>query len=148
MKLLLLLLSLSAACYAQSSQPPATADELQFFRFMLMNVGSIDHHPNAVAAYEASLVKQFGLNPQESGFIHGQGQRLNALLKRLRREWQAIVSGKKHLSGADADALTALINQREELIATLTNEILNGVRAQTAGRLRAPGQVIAAKHRK
>jgi hypothetical protein len=48
------LLLFCCGCYAQASQAPATADELQFFRFMLMNVGSIDHSPNAVAAYEAS----------------------------------------------------------------------------------------------
>ncbi|HLH18972.1 MAG TPA: hypothetical protein VKX45_17260 [Bryobacteraceae bacterium] len=133
MKSFVLLLLLACACHAQSSQPPVTADELQFFRFMLMNIGSIDHHPDAVAAYEASLVKQFGLNSQESGFLHGQGQRLNALLKQLRRQSQAIVSGKKNLSAADADALTALINQREQLITTLANEILNAVRPETAG---------------
>src|SRR6516162_4566529 len=105
MKSLVLLLLLSCASSAQSSQPPATADEFQFFRFMLMNVGSIDHHPSAVAAYEESLVKQFGLNHQESGFIHGQAQRLSALLKQLRRQSQAIVSGKKNLSETDAAAL-------------------------------------------
>jgi hypothetical protein len=137
------LLLLSCACYAQTSQAPATANEMQFLRFMLMNVGSIDHHPQAVAAYESSLIKQFNLNAQESAFIHAEGQRLNALLKQLRSQSQAVLSGKKNLSASDSAALTALINQREQLITTLANEILNAVQPQTAARLRTPGRLLS-----
>jgi hypothetical protein len=130
-------------CYAQGPQPAATADELRYFRFMLMNVGSIDHSPKAIDAYEASLVKQFGLNTQESAAIHAAGQRLNALLTQLRPSSKAVVNGKKNLSAADATALSALSDQREQLIATLANEILNAVRPETAARLRTPGHMVA-----
>jgi hypothetical protein len=95
---------------------------MRFLRFMLMNVGSIDHHPQAVAAYESWLIKQFNLNAQEPAFIHAEGQRLNALLKQLRSQSQAVLSGKKNLSASDSAALTALINQREQLITTLDTE--------------------------
>ncbi len=131
-------------CYAQSAQPLATTDELPFFRFMLMNLASLDHHPKAIDAYEASLVKQFGLNAQESAIIHARAQTLNALLTQLRQSSQAVVNGKKNLSSADTTTLSSLSDQRDQLIATLANEILNAVRPETAARLRAPGQVVAA----
>ena len=139
-----LLLQLACACYAQSSQPSATADEMQFLSFMLMNVGSIDHDAKAVAAYQDLLIKQFNLNTQESAFINSQGQALNTLLKQLRAQSQAILSGKTSLSAADAAALTALANQRQQFITTLANEILNAVRPETANRLRTPGHIMAA----
>jgi len=138
------LLLLFSACYAQTSQPAATADEMQFLSFMLMNVGSIDHDPKAVAAYEDLLIKQFNLTTQESAFIHAQGQLLNTALKQLRSQSQAIVSGKKNLSASDASALTALIEQRQQYIVTLANQILNAVRPETAAHLRAPGHILAA----
>jgi hypothetical protein len=111
---------------------------------MLMNLASLDHHPKAIEAYEASLVKQFGLNPQESATIHARAQRLNALLAQLRQSSQATVNGKKNLSSADTTALSALADQRDQLINILANEILNAVRPETAARLRAPGHIVAA----
>ena len=136
-------LLVSCGCYAQGSQPAATADELQFSRFMLMNVGSIDHSPKAIEMYETSLVKQFGLNTQESAVIHAAGQRLNALLQQLRQQSQAVVRGKSALATQDAVALAALSDQRDQLIATLSNQVLNAVRPEVAARLRTPGHVIA-----
>ena len=72
-------------------------DELEHFRFILMKLTSIDHDPKAIAAYEDSLVKHFGLNNQESGFIHGQGCRLNAQLQQLRRDAQSILCSNRAL---------------------------------------------------
>jgi flagellar hook-associated protein FlgK len=89
-------------------------------------------------------VKQFGLNAQESAIIHARAQTLNALLTQLRQSSQAIVNGKKNLAASDATALSALADQRDQLINTLANEILNAVRPETAARLRAPGHVVAA----
>ena len=137
------LLLVSSACYAQTSQPPATPDEMQFLRFMLMNLGSIDHDQKAVAAYEDLLIKEFGLTTQESAYIHAQGQLLNAQLKQLRTQSQAVTSGKQNLSASDAAALTGLTNQREQTISTLANQILSTVRPETATRLRNPGHILA-----
>jgi hypothetical protein len=131
-------------CYGQASQAPATTGELNFFEFMLMNVGSIDHSPAAVAAYETSLVKQFNLSAQESAVIHSAGQTLNVLLTQLRQQTAAITGGKQTLSSANATALAALTAQREELIATLANQILNSVSTATAARLRTSGHIVAA----
>jgi hypothetical protein len=130
-------------CFAQATQSPATAEELQFFRFMLMNVASVDHDQGAIEAYESSLVRNFGLNTQESAIIHGAAQRLKALLQQVRRESQRILQGKKAFSEDDAAALKGLIDRREELVATLSNEILNAIRPETAARLRAPGHIVA-----
>jgi len=134
---------LCCGCYGQNSQAPATASELKFFRYMLMSVASIDHAPQAVAAYEASLTKNFGLTAQESAVIHAAGQQLNTLLKQIRAEEQAITHGKPLLSAADANALANLTSQRDQMIATLSNEILNSVNPATAARLRAPGKMVS-----
>jgi hypothetical protein len=134
---------LAGACFAQS-QAPVTKDELQYFRFMLMNLASLDHSPTAVAAFEAALVPQHGLNAQEAAQIHAAGQTLAALLQQIRSSANAITAGKKTLSDSDTAALQALINQRDQLLETLANQILNSVRPETAGRLRKPGQIMAA----
>ncbi len=132
-----------SGCFGQVTQKPATPDELQYFRFMLMNLASVDHDPAAIKMFEDSLVKQFGLNTQESAVIHAKAQSLNALLKQHRQSAQATLRGKKTLAPSDAAALSALDQQREQVIANLSNEILNAVRPETAGRLRAPGQIAA-----
>ena len=111
---------------------------------MLMNVGSIDHSPAAVAAYETSLVKQFNLSAQESAVIHSAGQTLNVLLTQLRQQTAAITGGKQTVLSANAKALATLTAQREELIATLANQILNSVSTATAARLRTSGHIVAA----
>ena len=60
-------------CHAQVAQPTLTSNELQFFRFLLMTVGSIDYDPNAVASYEQQLPRVFGLNERETAVIHSAG---------------------------------------------------------------------------
>ncbi|MGA3187628.1 MAG: hypothetical protein ABSF22_11030 [Bryobacteraceae bacterium] len=132
----------SSVCLGQTAQPPATAAQLKYFRFMLLNVGSIDHSPDAIAAYESSLVVQFGLSAQESAAIHSAGQSLNALLTQLRQSTQALVAGKTSLTSADAATLASINTQREQTIASLANQILNSVSATTAARLRAPGNIM------
>jgi hypothetical protein len=128
---------------AQVSQAPVTTDELQYLRFMLMNLASLDHDAKATEMFEDSLVKQFGLTHQESALIHAAGQRLTVLLKQLRLSSQSIARGKSKYSAADAASLSALSDQREQLIETLTNEILNSVRPETASKLRTPGRVLS-----
>ena len=136
-------LLLSGVCFAQTSQPPATPDEVRYLRFMLLNVASLDHSPDAIKAYEDSLVKLHGLNAQESAAIHSAGRSLNGLLAQLRQSTRAIVANKTLLSDADKAALDNLDAQREQAIVNLANQVLNSVRAQTATRLRAPGHILA-----
>ena len=136
-------LLLSSVCLAQTSQPPATPDEVQYLRFMLLNVASLDHGPDAIKAYEDSLVKLHGLNAQESAAIHSAGQSLHGLLAQLRQSTRAIVANKTLLSGADKAALDNLDAQREKAIVDRANQILNSVRGETATRLRAPGHILA-----
>jgi hypothetical protein len=147
--LALAVLLISAVCSgqtaqtAQTAQPPATAAELKFLRFLLLNVGSLDHSPDAIASYENSLVKQFGLSAQESTAIHSAGQTLNTALAQLRQSTQALVAGKTVLSPTDIATLQSLNAQREQTIESLANQILNSVSAITAARLRTPGHILA-----
>ena len=133
------------ACYGQGSQSPVTADELEHLRFVLMSVGSIDHHAIAVNSYEDMLAKRFGLNSQESAVIHAAGQELNALLKQLHQSAFTIMPGRSGLSQADKATFAALAAQREDKLVQLANRILSQVRPETAARLRASGRVVAAK---
>lgn len=137
------LLTFCCGCYAQGSKAPVTSAELQYFRFVLMNVGSIDHSPDAIQSFEALVAKQIGLNSQESAVIHSAGQTLNALLKTLRSSSQSITAGKTTLTPTDGAALAALTAQREQMIVSLTNQILNSVRSSVANTLRAQGNILA-----
>ncbi len=128
----------------QTAQAPATAAELKFLRFLLLNVASIDHSPDAIASYENSLVLQFGLSTQESSAIHSAGQTLNTTLAQLRQSTQSLLAGKTSLSVTDIAALQSINAQREQTIVTLANQILNSVGSLTASRLRAPGHIMAA----
>jgi hypothetical protein len=142
--LFLAIMLVSSLCVAQTAQPAATAQELKFLRFILLNVASLDHSSDAKANYEGSLVVHFGLSSQESTAIHSAGQTLNAILAQLRQQTTALLAGKIILTSADTAALASINAQREQEIATLANQVLNSVSSTTAVRLRAPGNVMAA----
>src|SRR6266567_8597700 len=89
------------AWYAQAQQVPATQDELQYFRFMLMNLASLDHGTKAINMFEASLRPQFGLNDQEAATLHAAAQALKIRLIQLRESARRVASGKTSLSAAD-----------------------------------------------
>jgi hypothetical protein len=123
----------AAACHRRGNK---------FLRFLLLNIASLDHSPDAIKAYEESLVLQFGLSTQESAAIHSAGQSLNTALAELRQSTKTLVS-KPVLAPADVAELTSLNMQREQTIWTLANQILNSVSATTATRLRSPGHILA-----
>ena len=125
------------ACSAQTPQPPATVDEFQYLRFMLLN-----------QAYESALVKLHGLNARESAAIHAAGQTLRLELAQHRRLSQSIVANKRSLIDGDRAALAALNAEREGKIKDHANRLLNAVRPQTAARLRAPGRIVASAVRR
>jgi hypothetical protein len=140
-----ILLVLSLSCYAQTAQPPATAAELQYFQFVLMNLASLDHGPDAVTAFETSLVPAFGLNSQEAATIHAAGQALKTVLAQIRRTSASVMaSGAAALTPEGSNTLATLAAQRQSAIATLANQILNSVRPQTAERMRTAGDIVAA----
>ena len=141
----LFVLLITAVCRGQA---PSNPDELQHLRFILLNVASLDHSPEAVQAFENQLVKQFGLSRQESAAIHAAGQSLKPQLARNRQLARATVGGKNGLSQADVTALHNLDAQREQTISNLTTQILNSVRPATAARLRAAGNILAGKGKK
>jgi hypothetical protein len=139
----LALLLISNVCFAQTSQPPATPEEIKYLRFILLNVASLDHSPDAIKAFEDSLVKQFGLVSLDSAAIHSAGLALNSLLAQNRQSLRTIVAGRTVLSPADLAALADLDAQREKTIATLANQILNSVSPVVAVRLRTAGHILA-----
>ena len=126
------ILLLSGGAFAQGPQALATADELKYLRFLLLNVASLDHHPTAVQSFEGQLVKQFGLNIQESAAIHAAGQTLKPLLAQHRQSSSAILAGKTRLTPTDLAALARLDTQREQTITNLANQVLSSVRGETA----------------
>jgi hypothetical protein len=105
-------------CHAQVAQPTLTSNELQFFRFLLMTVGSIDYDPNAVASYEQQLPRVFGLNERETAVIHSAGQEMHTVLSQIRQS-AAPLRGKTVLSPSDQATLAALSAERESAILRL-----------------------------
>lgn len=146
MKRLQLCLCLSimcATCYAQAAQAPATPDELTYFSYILMTLGSPDHSPEFIKTAEDSLVHQFGVNQQEAAIIRAAAQSFRAVVQELEKSARSIWSDKTTLSPADSAALEALRDRGDKAVATLANQILNTVRPETADRLRVPGRVVA-----
>ena len=128
----------SGACFGQTAQPPATPAELKYLRFLILNVASLDHSPDAIKSYEDSLVLQFGLNPQDSVAIHSAGPNHKYDACPAPAVHQTLVAGKT--------ALRRTISRRSKLQCaaraghrTLANQILNTVTPVTAARLRPPG---------
>lgn len=135
-------LMLGAAC-GQAVQAPATVDELEYFNFLLRQLGSIHHHPNSKAAFEYNLVRQFGLSVPELAVLRAAGQEMEALLRQHKPIIQSIRPDHTgRLSAADNLTLASLSAQREQKVAALGNRILNQVRPQTAAQLRLPGKVL------
>ena len=144
--------TLAGVCLAQTavkavpSTPPtapAPLAQLKYIRFMLLNVASLDHDAKAIAAYEDSLVKLFGLTAAESAVIHAAGQLLHAVLAQHRQTLLATVAGKASLSAADQTAIANLEIARESEIFDLSKQITSSVRPETAGRLKAPGMFFS-----
>jgi len=144
----LTILLISSVCSGQTSQRPVAPNEIRYLRFMLLNVASLDHGPEAIKSFEDALVKQFGLSRQESDVIHSAGQSLKPVLAQLRQSSRALVAGKAVLSPADAAALASLNEQREQIIVNLANQILNSVSPGAATRLRVPGRILPNRLRK
>jgi hypothetical protein len=110
---------------------------------VLLNVGSVDHSPDAVKTFEDAVVKQFRLNAQETAALRAAGQSLNGLLTRHRQITRPIAERKGGPTQADRALLVNLGVEREQLIANLANQLLNTVGPAAAGRLRAPGRAMA-----
>jgi hypothetical protein len=108
-----------------------------------VNLASLDHSQDAIDAFEASLVQHFNINPQEAAAIHAAGQTLHTTLVQIRQSAHATVNGKASLAAADFANLNSLAAQREQLIVTLSNQILNSVQPATAARLTAAGNALA-----
>lgn len=116
---------------------PVTPDELRYFRFLLMQLGSIDSHPNPG---EALWLQCAGKRPAPRG-----GPGTQRFLRQLRQSSRSVVPSAVGLSASDKAFFAGLVAQREQKILALTNRILTQVRPQTAARLRAPGKILAQK---
>jgi hypothetical protein len=145
-------LLISGACFAQAPPPPVAApqqvasfEQMKYLRFILLNVASLDHSPDAIQAFEDHLVLLHGLNAQESLAIQSAGQALKPLLAQLRQAGLAAVAGKQVLSPAGIATLQALNAQREQKIVDLAAQLLSSVRPETAARLKMPGKIMASQ---
>jgi len=142
MKFLCAILSplfLSLCAYAQPAltQPPASNGEVAYFRFLLLGLGHLKT-TTGIHNYERLLAKQFDLNPQEVAVIDAAGVTMRALLQQIHTSLPAIESGQ-----TGAVTVARLTTQREQMITTRANQILNSVRPITAARLRVPGHLVA-----
>jgi len=129
---------------AQPTQAPATADQVTYFRFMLLGLASPDFSPDVVAAYQHALIIQHGLNNQEISSITEAASTLQALLRPMKQTIAQIVEGKQTLSQSDILALQSLASEREQLIASLANQILGSLRPRTTQSFRTAANLVAA----
>jgi hypothetical protein len=121
-------LAVSLASGGPARAAPATPAELQYFRYLLMTIGSPDYSSDAIDKIEGSLVYHFGVDAREAAVIHAAGQSLRKILTGIRQ-----ASGMANAVDRGA--------QRERAIADLTNQILDSLRPETAARMRMPGRI-------
>jgi len=138
------LLLLCFALRAQSAAPAATADDVKYFRFLLMNLAGVNYSPDTVAAYRNYLGVEHGLDDQEMSAIDSGVTSLHTLSQQIEQSSAQIRTGKTVLSPADLAALQSLFAQREGLITLLANQLLNIVRPQVASSFRIAGRLVAA----
>lgn len=134
------MLLVSVVCLGQATSLPS---EQQYLRFILLNIASLDHDPQAIKTFESQLVKQFGLSAPESAVFRAAGEALRPLLDQNRRTGRSMVAGKLALSPSDLATLRDLDAQRELRIAELASQVLRDVRPATAARLLAAGRNLA-----
>ena len=132
---------------AQQTQSFPTPSELQYFRFILINLASPEHSAETNRLFENGLVKQLGLNDQEKALIHSASQGLTSTMVSLRKSAAEVSAGKTTLSPADSSKLATLNGQLDQAVLQLGTQILNGVRPLTADRLRFQGRHAAASVR-
>ena len=135
------------ATSAQQTQSPPMPSELQYFRFILINLANPEHSAEANRLFENGLVKQLGLNDQEKALIHLAGQSLISTMASLRQSAAQVTAGKTTLSPSDSAQLAALDGQLDQAILQLSTQILSRLRPLTADRLRFPGRHVAASVR-
>src|SRR5215471_13472975 len=105
------ILFVSSICTAQPPQTvaatpvQATTRDLQYVRFIILNIASLDHSSQSIQDYENSLVKLFGLGSQESTAIHNAATNFKPVLSQYRQSAQAIIAGRSALSQSDLAAL-------------------------------------------
>jgi hypothetical protein len=132
--IILVVLSLSSVIAAGQVAPDATQGDLQYFRYLLMTLSNPDFDPEAVKSFSNQLVYHFGLNQQEQAVISSAASSLRPLL----------LSARALERGGDLAGVMAAKAQLDQDIQMLANQILGGVRPETAQRLRIPARIAAA----
>lgn len=127
-----------------AAQAPFVPSEQQYLRFILLNIASLDHDPQAIKAFENQLVKLLGLTPQESAVLHSAGESLRPLLAQNRQLGRAIAAGKVALSASDIAALRELEDRREQRIGALASQVLRDVTPRSAARIQGAGRRLSA----
>jgi hypothetical protein len=122
--------------------PPATPEVLDYFRFVLLNLGHLSDAAE-IQHFESHLTIQFGLNQQEVTQIDSAGQQMRTLLMQIQQSLATIAPPGVAPSPSAAAQVANLTAQREAMVATLANQILGSVRPETATRLSKPGYIVA-----
>lgn len=130
----LVVLSLSSMMAAGQVAPGATQGDLQYFRYLLMTLSNPDYDPESVSSYQDQLAYHFGLDQREQAVISSAAQTFRPLL----------LAARALERGGDVAGALAARAQLDQDIQMLANQILSGVRPETAQRLRAPARIAAA----
>jgi len=82
------------------------------------------------------------MNEQEIATVLAASSELRLVLQQLRSSLNRNASDTGHISATQAAALAEAAVERDKAIERLANQIINGVRPETAARLRAPGDLV------
>lgn len=127
--------------FAQHPIQPPTQEQINFFRYLLMSIGSSDHDPKISKMNRDGIVLLYGLNEQEAKVLDSAGKSFASAMISFQRSKTAITSGKATLTDADRASIAVLSSQLDETIKNLANQILTSVRLERAVLLRLQGDL-------
>ena len=143
MRVLVCSLLVCAFCLHAYAQVPsqATADQVNYFRYLLMSLGDPDSTPSTIAAAEASVTRDFQLDKADLAVLQTAAKKFQTTVQSLRSQMDYLIS-HQGISGASGPAADTLRAQMDSTVAQIANQVLASVRPETAARLRVPGDIV------
>jgi hypothetical protein len=103
---------------------------------MLTRSSGVDG-PVETAAYTSAIARRFQFNDQEVALMASVTSAFAKAVQSLKAAQAALISGKTAFSASDFAQQQDLIVQRDQEVVALANQLLDNVRPQTAGYIRA-----------
>jgi hypothetical protein len=126
----------SCSLVAQAVSPALSRTELLYFRGILERVANPNLGPSRTLPVENGIDTMFHFDTSEAAVFHSVVTQYSAFLSTALKTERALIS-KGALSVADQSTIASINTQRDQLVMTLTTQLLTSVRPLTAQLVRS-----------